>query len=258
MLTKDDESKSKDGINLSAVFQLLIAATIFILWGRSLLNTFKTKEKPESLNYSATLQAEQVAFLLNNQREEKQEIIINVPTQQINVIVENVYPTPVNTPEPKESGTVTTGPASTLGKNYDFVIVPYEAGREVTFEEGEKIQVRLSWYYPPLGNVLTDNPFHINCDRVPGTDLPECDYTASGFTWFEDVGYWLACPENFPFGTKFIIEGKEFKCMDRGGAILIENDVAWVDILYPSNPFPNRNWGDVVTAVIKLPIKVGE
>jgi len=55
---------------------------------------------------------------------------------------------------------------------------------------------------------------------------------ASGLPWENWVGKAVACPEEFPFGTVFIIDGRRWVCLDRGGAISRINETTiWLDML---------------------------
>lgn len=74
---------------------------------------------------------------------------------------------------------------------------------------------------------------------------------ASGYPWQDWMEYAIACPFELPFGTKIIVEGKrEWMCMDRGGAIVKEGDVYWIDQL---TPYPEYVFGSVVPATMILP-----
>lgn len=57
--------------------------------------------------------------------------------------------------------------------------------------------------------------------------------TASGRDWREGLGQnWLACPQEFPFGTQFIIRGEVWECYDRGGKIVrTPTGAVWLDLL---------------------------
>lgn len=61
---------------------------------------------------------------------------------------------------------------------------------------------------------------------------------ASGLAWENWVGRACACPPEFPFGTRFVVLGKEWVCLDRGGKIIIENGVVWLDLLTPEAEVP--------------------
>jgi len=67
--------------------------------------------------------------------------------------------------------------------------------------------------------------------------------------------YWraLACPSEFPIGTRFIIEGSRWnladgiwQCLDRGGRIIIdEQGIVWLDLL-TDKPI----WADVLPVTV--------
>ena len=70
---------------------------------------------------------------------------------------------------------------------------------------------------------------------------------ASGESWQDWVEKAIACPPEWDFGTRMVIEGREWICMDRGSQILVEGGVAWIDMLTPSPLLP---YGTVVEAEI--------
>lgn len=96
----------------------------------------------------------------------------------------------------------------------------------------------LTWYDPALGGV--------NCDS-------SCDYMAAGDPVADWYGRALACPPEFPLGTRFSILGSrwgladgEWLCLDRGGSIVILDDgVIRLDLLTRA-PI----WRENVTVVI--------
>lgn len=74
---------------------------------------------------------------------------------------------------------------------------------------------------------------------------------ANGYPWQDYMEYAIACPPELPFGTKIIIEGqREWMCMDRGGAIVKEGDVYWIDQLTAN---PQYIFGSVVPATMIFP-----
>jgi len=89
----------------------------------------------------------------------------------------------------------------------------------------QTIKAKISWYWPPLGGP--------NCSHfVNGTCMSRM---ASGLPWQDYVNIAAACPSNWAFGTKFVVQGKEWTCLDRGGKILEEPDgTIWLDLLTPS------------------------
>ncbi len=90
---------------------------------------------------------------------------------------------------------------------------------EMSFEE--KVLARWKEKQAALWKNLPTEPFIINASAYTAA-ADECGksdgITASGLKVEEKRT--LACPANFPFGTKVAIEGMgEFRCEDRGGAI---------------------------------------
>jgi hypothetical protein len=90
----------------------------------------------------------------------------------------------------------------------------------------------------------------INCDTNPdGSE--ECIYMANGEKWEKYENIACACPDVFEFGT--IIRIKELAlnlvCLDRGGAIRIDDDgYYWIDHL-TNNPL--LFWSTPITLQIK-------
>ncbi len=106
------------------------------------------------------------------------------------------------------------------------------------------VNVRFSYYDPTKGG--------INC----GDD---CRYTAAGVKILDVKGrlisrYWwdgkkagVACPPEYPFWTIFYVKMPdgliELVCIDRGGAINIDNGVVRLDILHHDGvPEGSYNW----------------
>ena len=58
----------------------------------------------------------------------------------------------------------------------------------------------------------------------------------------------IACPNELDFGTVLVIFGKEYTCRDRGGAIVLNDGIYWVDMLRKNPIVP---FGTVVDAYIK-------
>lgn len=91
--------------------------------------------------------------------------------------------------------------------------------KELTQEE--KILLRWKTKQAKLWEQLPTEPFIVNASAYTAA-ADECGksdgITASGLKVTEKRT--LACPKNFPFGTKIKIEGMgEYRCEDRGGAI---------------------------------------
>jgi len=73
---------------------------------------------------------------------------------------------------------------------------------------------------------------------------------ASGLRWQEYVNYAIACPPEWAFGTKLIVDGETWECLDRGGAIQIVDGIAWVDFLQEHADY---KYGELVEAIIVFP-----
>jgi hypothetical protein len=91
----------------------------------------------------------------------------------------------------------------------------------------ETIQARISHYTPWAGGT--------NCSQFVNG---ECiSRMASGKRWQDYVDEALACPSEYPFGTRFVVLGKEWTCLDRGGAIKSNKDgTIWLDLLTADAP----------------------
>lgn len=116
----------------------------------------------------------------------------------------------------------------------------YYLGNEYTLfsSTSEDIEAKISWYWPPL--------LGPNCARAKNG---ECvSHMASGEPWENWVDRAVACPKEYPFGTIFIIDGRRWVCMDRGGAIVRVNDnTIWLDMLTRR---PLYRYGTVVDVTI--------
>jgi len=97
--------------------------------------------------------------------------------------------------------------------------------------------VKISHYNPALGGV--------NCANfVNGTCISKM---SSGKRWQDFLDVAIACPVELPFGTRIRIGDEVWECMDRGGAIVMEGDVYWVDQLTEHARYP---FGTVIEAKI--------
>ena len=76
---------------------------------------------------------------------------------------------------------------------------------------------------------------------------------ANGERWQDFMDYAIACPPEWKFGTKIIINGKTWECKDRGGAIKIVNGIAWVDFLSNGSPFDGYRYGYIFNAILVNP-----
>lgn len=73
---------------------------------------------------------------------------------------------------------------------------------------------------------------------------------ASGLRWQDYVGKAIACPSEWKFWTKLIVNGREWICLDHGGAIKIVDGIAWVDFLQEYASYP---YGTLVEAILIQP-----
>jgi len=70
---------------------------------------------------------------------------------------------------------------------------------------------------------------------------------ASGEPWEEWIDRAIACPVEWEFGTIVRLFGIDWTCMDRGGAIVYQDGIPWVDILSEKSPV---SYGEIVEAEI--------
>jgi len=111
----------------------------------------------------------------------------------------------------KLPATVTIQPVNNIGKNL--------------------ILAKMSHYYPPLGGA--------NCASfVNGYCVSTM---ANGERWEDNIDIACACPAEYPFGTVFVVNGKEWVCKDRGGKIITQDGVIWLDMLTQNPIVPYGN-----------------
>jgi len=88
----------------------------------------------------------------------------------------------------------------------------------------------------------------INCANFIGG---ECvSKMSSGKRWQDYMDVAAACPVELDFGTKIIVEGKEWVCLDRGGAIIYDGYAYWIDQLTANPEYP---FGTIIEAVMIRP-----
>ena len=104
---------------------------------------------------------------------------------------------------------------------------------------GEIITIKYSHYNPALGGT--------NCSRfVNGVCVSNM---ASGRPWYPYLDKACACPPQWLFGTIIILDGDEYECLDRGGAIQFDvQGYTYVDFLTQN---PTHRFGEYVE-VIKI------
>jgi len=98
--------------------------------------------------------------------------------------------------------------------------------------------IKYSWYNPELGGV--------NCSQfVNGICVSNM---ASGKSWLPYVDRAAACPSDWGFGTVVILDGKEWVCEDRGGAIKYDTQgYTFVDFLTKN---PTHSYGEYIEIYI--------
>lgn len=91
------------------------------------------------------------------------------------------------------------------------------------------VKAHISHYYPGWGGP--------NCSRFVNG---ECvSNMASGRPWQKYIDKACACPVEYPFGTRFIVQGKTWTCLDRGGAIVRDGNKIWLDLLTKEKIVPH-------------------
>lgn len=100
--------------------------------------------------------------------------------------------------------------------------------------------MRVSWYNPRLGGT--------NCAVFVGGRC--LSNMASGLDWRGWFGRAIACPPEWPFWTRVVVAGREWLCLDRGGAIRFQGDIPWIDMLLEA---PLYDYGTVVNAEVIRP-----
>lgn len=102
------------------------------------------------------------------------------------------------------------------------------------------VSAKISHYNPALGGT--------NCAKfVNGVCVSPL---ANGEKWEDNMDVSCACPKEYPFGTVFVVNGKDWICKDRGGKIVKESDsIIWLDLLTKTAPVP---YGTIVKTEVKL------
>lgn len=107
------------------------------------------------------------------------------------------------------------------------------------------ILARMSNYWPPDGPPNCWTPQWLN-----GYCYAKMK---SGQTWESWVNgqngvYALACPEEYAFGTVFVLPGGEvFQCWDRGGKIKTVDGIPWLDLMVRTPPV---DYGTVIAITV--------
>lgn len=238
MLSKDQRKGVNTGVSFWAIGQLLIALGILVLWLRSIGNSFDRAKsaKPIPTLSGSSFSGEIPLYNLT-------------PTMTPWTVLEpsNPTPTPKSTPVPENTpeiapevifgySSVTPTPTPWFTNMY-IPPVPGFENKPTNFPtvlDPVEISARISYYYPPLA-YLPDPKWRINCDEING--VLECEQMASGYFVVDWMGHALACPGEFPYGTVFEVWGRYYVCLDRGGAIVRNDDGSiWLDLLYSSMP----------------------
>ena len=93
----------------------------------------------------------------------------------------------------------------------------------------ELVRARISHYYPGWGGPNCFNFVNGRC----------ISRMASGKNWEKYIDQACACPAEFAFGTQFVVMGKTWTCLDRGGAIVREGNKIWLDLLTKEKVVPH-------------------
>lgn len=104
------------------------------------------------------------------------------------------------------------------------------------------VQAKISHYVPWFGGP--------NCANFK--DGRCLSRMASGLPWQNFVSRAVACPKDYPFWTRVYAFGQEWICLDRGGKIVREGSLIWLDFL--ANPAPeNTPYGEIRTVYVVFP-----
>jgi hypothetical protein len=262
-----EEISAGDKFNPIAMLGLVSVIGLFALWAwsaRDLIGGFWSylgifnrtgAEIGSPVSVTTENDNTQRSFLIGNK--ENETIILGTSTyipENTNDIMGTassevtIWPTytpyPTFTPEPTQTPWVITAtPEST--PTTTIVNQPLDLVRARSYLIGEyysdqlpydTISGRYSYYWPPLGG--------INCNRVG--DIYDCDHMATGLKSADYVGIAWACVPEIPAHTVIYVHELDLwgRCLDRGGAIIIQDNLAWFDHLYD---LPLINWGGLIT-----------
>jgi hypothetical protein len=127
-----------------------------------------------------------------------------------------------------------------------------------TTGDGNVVIAKISHYYPPL--------LGPNCSVVVNGIC--VSKMSSGQPWQNWLDKAVACPSEYAFGTIFVIDGKAWICMDRGGAIVSQNTVVngtfqkviWLDLLteHTSHPYGQEVPVKVYASGQNIPLTHGQ
>jgi len=117
----------------------------------------------------------------------------------------------------------------------------------------EIVQAIFSYYWPNLGGTNCSRFVEDSFPSYVPIDFPNADTTrgwcwskmSSGERWEYYRDRAVACPDEYPFGTKVYAFGREWICLDRGGAIISTPDGDWIDFLTPNPPIGYRTHFDI-------------
>lgn len=107
---------------------------------------------------------------------------------------------------------------------------------------------RASHYDPALGGTNCSNFVNGKC----------ISHMASGMHWEEYMDWAIACDRHWPFWTVFVftsppeIAGKKWVCLDRGGAIVNDEGIEWVDFLHTNEGW-NIPYGAIIYGYTEVP-----
>lgn len=97
--------------------------------------------------------------------------------------------------------------------------------------------IRFSYYQPWLGGT--------NCAKFVGGKCVSS--LADGDPWEDYMERAVACPPEWDFGTKLLVDGKIWVCKDRGGGIKYDDGIPWVDFLTAD---PDHNYRDLIAVTV--------
>jgi hypothetical protein len=147
---------------------------------------------------------------------------------------------PTETPMPTLTPTITLTPTPTQ-KTYPTITM--------TPESSTVMRAHISYYWPPLCGTAAD-PNCINGDHNIYDTAEGSDWVARAL----EGEKMCACPEPYPFGTRFKVFDDVWTCYDRGGAIVwTAHNEFWIDLLWPEMPYPIE-WGTTLLVEVMNPL----
>ena len=150
-------------------------------------------------------------------------LFLTPPSMQVVSPVELVTPPAVLPPESVEEVTSLPPPLAPGLEVRGVVDVA-----ESTHPHGVPMYVRVSHYSPSLGGP--------NCARfVNGVCISKM---ANGERWQDWMNTAAACPPEWLFGTRIVLDGRTWICKDRGGMVKFKDGIPWIDLLQEVADYP--------------------